>query len=140
MPESVAKSRVPEGEISLVFVRSSGPGGQNVNKTSTKAQLRWHVGGSQAFSEEQKSAIRKVAGGRLNGRDEIVLSAEDERSQAQNRASVIQRLQQLVGRALAPKKIRKPSKVSRAQKRRRLDEKRKIGEKKSLRKSPQGEW
>jgi ribosome-associated protein len=135
-----AQPAVPENEIILVFVRSSGPGGQNVNKTSTKAQLHWNVGASAAFSEEQKAAIRKAAGARLNGRDEIVLASDAERSQLQNRDEVVRRLQALVAKALAPKKSRKPTKVSRAQKRRRLDEKRLIGQKKSARRPPKGEW
>ena len=135
-----AQPAVPESEISLVFVRSSGPGGQNVNKTSTKAQLHWNVGGSRVFSEEQKVAIRQCAGGRLSSRDEIVLAADVERSQLQNREEVIERLQNLVAKALAPKKVRKPSRVSGLQKRKRLGEKRRLGEKKIARKSPQSDW
>lgn len=138
--ERRAPHDVPANEIGLVFVRSSGPGGQNVNKTSTKAQLRWNVGASKAFSDEQKAAIRRRAGPRLNSRDEIVLAAESERSQLRNREEAIRRLQDLVDEALTPRKARKPTKVSRAQKRRRLSEKRAHGEKKSTRRSPQGEW
>ncbi len=131
---------VPESEIQLEFVRSSGPGGQNVNKTSSKAQLRWRVGDSQAFTEEQKAAIRAYAGNRLNNEDEIVLAAQAERSQVQNREEVIRRLQELVTDALAPKKERKATRVSRSQKEQRLSEKRRIGEKKQQRKLPRGEW
>jgi ribosome-associated protein len=131
---------VPESEIQLDFVRSSGPGGQNVNKVSSKAQLRWHVGGSQAFSDEQKAIIRVVAGKHLNSQDEIVLSAESERSQVQNKEAVIQRLRELVSIALTPKKKRKPTRVSRAQRRKRLDDKRIIGEKKQSRRSPRNGW
>src|SRR3989338_6623941 len=76
---------VPAGELQIDFVRSSGPGGQNVNKTSTKAQLRWKVGASSAFSEEEKMKIREYAGKRLNNDDEIVVAADTERSQLQNR-------------------------------------------------------
>ncbi|HTK05064.1 MAG TPA: alternative ribosome rescue aminoacyl-tRNA hydrolase ArfB [Candidatus Eisenbacteria bacterium] len=129
-------SLVPEHEIDMAFVRSSGPGGQNVNKTSTKAQLRWNVGASQAFTDDQKSAIRAFAGGRLTDADEIVLASDAERSQPQNKAEVIRRLQQLVAAALAPKKARKPTKVSKSQKRRRLHDKRAVSEKKSSRRPP----
>ena len=128
-----AAPAVPEGEIDLAFVRSSGPGGQNVNKTSTKAQLRWNVGASAAFDEAQKAAIRAYAGSRLNDADEIVLASDAERSQPQNRAAVVARLQALVAAALAPRKERKATKVSRAQKRKRLDEKRHHGDKKRAR-------
>ena len=122
------------------FVRSSGPGGQKVNKTSSKAQLRWNVDRSQAFTEEQKAAIRASAGNRLNGEDEIVIAADTERSQFQNRDSVIERLQELAADALAPKKERRETKVSRAQKRQRLEEKRLNAKRKNERKPPKGEW
>ncbi len=131
--------RVPAEEIRLEFVRSSGPGGQNVNKTSSKVQLRWHVGGSQTFTEEQRAAIRARAGHRLNGQDEIVLAAQAERSQSQNRAEVIQRLQELVADALRPKKKRKKTRVSRAQKLKRLEGKRRTSDIKRTRKPPRGE-
>jgi ribosome-associated protein len=131
---------IPEDEIRLAFVRSSGPGGQNVNKTSTKAQLHWNVGSSVSFTEDQKAAIRRGAGARLNDRDEIVLSSDAERSQLQNRDEVVRRLRQIVAKALAPKKVRRPTKVSRSQKMRRLEEKRRRGEKKSVRRPPRGDW
>ena len=132
-------STVPESEIRLEFARSSGPGGQNVNKVSSKAVLRWSVGLSQAFTEQQKALIRAFAGSRLTKDDEIVLSAESERSQLQNREEAVRRLQELVSRALTPRKKRKPIKVSRAQKRKRVESKRLIGEKKRNRRPPR-EW
>lgn len=135
-----AEHYVPESEIQLDFVRSSGPGGQNVNKVSSKAQLRWNVGGSHVFNDEQKAAIRVRAGKNLNTQDEIVLSAESERSQSQNKEAVIRRLQELVRVALAPKKKRKPTEVSRSQQRKRLDDKRITSDKKQSRKSPRSDW
>lgn len=131
--------RVPEQEIRLEFVRSSGPGGQNVNKTSSKAQLRWHVGGSQTFTEEQKALIRTSAGNRLNGEDEIVLASQTTRSQARNRVEAIERLQNLVAKALMPMKKRRLTRVSRSQKRKRLEDKRRTAELKRTRKPPRGE-
>jgi ribosome-associated protein len=128
--------QVPESEIELDFVRSSGPGGQNVNKKSTKVQLRWNVSASQAFDESQKAFIRAAAGNRLNDQDEIVLASQSERSQTQNRDEVIRRLQDLVAAALAPRKSRKLRKVSRSQKQQRLGEKRRVGEKKKSRRPP----
>ncbi|MFA6603695.1 MAG: alternative ribosome rescue aminoacyl-tRNA hydrolase ArfB [Patescibacteria group bacterium] len=129
---------VPEREINIDFVRSSGPGGQNVNKTSTKAQLRWNVGASAVFSEEQKALIRAAAGHRLNSEDEIVLAAQNERSQSQNRDEAVRRLRELVAEALAPKKERIETRVSRGQKRQRLDEKRLHSERKQQRRPPRG--
>lgn len=124
----------------ITFSRSSGPGGQNVNKTSTKATLHWNVGRSTAFTDEQKALIRAAAGKRLTADDNIVLYAEDTRSQSQNRAIVVGRLEDLIARALAPRKIRKPTKVSRSQKRKRLDAKHRAAEKKKSRRPPKGEW
>ncbi|TAK05534.1 aminoacyl-tRNA hydrolase [Patescibacteria group bacterium] len=132
-------ARIPAQEIRLEFVRSSGPGGQNVNKTASKVQLRWHVGGSSAFSDFEKAAIRAYAGHRLNSEDEIVLVAQTERSQSQNRNQVIQRLQDVVAAALTPKKKHKKTRVSRSQKQKRLEDKRRTGEVKRARKPPRGE-
>jgi ribosome-associated protein len=141
--ESSADGRqtaVPEREIEIDFVRSSGPGGQNVNKVSSKAQLRWRVGDSAAFNDHQKDLIRRAAGNRLNAADEIVLSEQSERSQPRNREEAIARLQRLVTEALTPRKVRKPTKPSRAAKERRLEEKRRQGEKKQGRREPKGGW
>jgi len=136
----MATPTIPESELRLDFSRSSGPGGQNVNKVSSKAQVRWRVGDSAAFSDEQKSLIRAFAGKHLNKEDEIVLAAESERSQLQNKEEVVRRLNALVALALTPKKKRKPTRVSRSQKRKRVEQKRLVGEKKKSRKAPRGEW
>jgi ribosome-associated protein len=138
--ESADPPQVPENEIDIDFVRSSGPGGQNVNKTSSKAQLRWSPGRSRTFTEEQRAAIRAHAGNRLNAADEIVLAEQSERSQLQNRETVVQRLQELVAEALRPKKERKATKVGRSQKEKRLEDKRRESRKKQDRKSSKGEW
>lgn len=138
--ESGTAPTVPEGEMEFEFVRSSGPGGQNVNKVSSKARLRWNVGKSGAFTEDQKSLIRAFAGKKLKSGDDIIIEADTERDQPQNREAAIRRLQELVAAALVPKKERKPTKVSRGQKQRRLDDKRREGEKKSQRREPRGGW
>lgn len=134
------RQAVPESEIRLDFVRSSGPGGQNVNKTSSKVQLRWNVGGSQAFTDEEKAVIRRRVGKRLNSADDIVLASQAERSQSQNREEAVARLQELVAAALRPRKARLPTGVSRAQKKRRLEMKRRVSDKKRRRRPPAGEW
>ena len=131
---------VPENEMTIDFVRSSGPGGQKVNKTSSKAQLRWNVNTSQAFTDEQKATICAFAGNRLNKEGEIVLATDNQRSQFQNRDAVIARLQALVVEALTPKKERKETRVSKSQKERRLEEKNRTSGKKNDRKIPKGDW
>jgi len=132
----VRMPRVPESEIAVEFARSSGPGGQNVNKASTKAVLRWNIGASRAFSEEEKNAIRARAGGRRNSADEIVLHEQSERSQARNREAAFGRLQELVRIALEPKKSRRKSGVPASERRKRLDDKRRAALKKESRRPP----
>lgn len=130
---------VPEAEIRVDHARSSGPGGQNVNKVSSKVRLRWGVGASKAFTEEQKTLIRAFAGSRLTKEDEVVLAAESERSQLRNKEEAVRRLQEIVQSALIPKEKRRPTKISRAQKRRRVEQKRITGERKKSRRMPREE-
>lgn len=114
---------VPESEMNITFARSGGHGGQNVNKVNTKAVLRWHVGRSAAFTEEQKALIRAAAGNRLNREDEVVIFDQTERSQPQNKDNAVRRLQELVVEALTPQKERKATAPSRAERDRRLADK-----------------
>lgn len=127
------KDRVPEAELRLEFVRSSGPGGQKVNKTSSKAQLRWNVGKSSAFSEEEKARIRMALANRINVEDEVVLASDQFRSQFQNKTFVIDQLQHLVDSALAPVIKRVATKPTRASKERRREGKQRQSRKKAMR-------
>jgi ribosome-associated protein len=129
---------IPDAEIAVAFSRSSGPGGQNVNKRETKAEARWHVGRAAGFSAEQKARIRAAAGRHLNAEDEIVIQDQSERSQEQNRESAVARLHALVRAALAPVKARRPTRAPRAQKEKRLRDKRANAEKKSARRDRRG--
>ncbi len=124
---------VPENEMQFTFSASGGPGGQNVNKVASKATLRWNVGASGAYSEEQKQLIREYAGSYLNKADEIIIQSNEQRSQHQNRDSAAERLQNLVAQALIPKKERKETKPSWGAKQKRLDEKRMESNKKKER-------
>lgn len=122
--------RIPPHELRIETARSSGPGGQNVNKVESKVQLRWHVGASGIFDDAEKERIRRAFASRLNQADEVMVDADDERSQAQNRDTAIARLHKLVAQALKPKKTRRPTRPTRAAKERRLIEKKKIAERK----------
>lgn len=114
---------IPRHEITITFVRSSGPGGQNVNKVSSKVQLSWHIGQSSVVNEEQKQQIRAVLRRYVNTHDEIMLQADSSRSQYMNKEQAIARLEALVKQALVPKKKRKPTKPTRSSQEKRLREK-----------------
>lgn len=118
---------IPSSEYSITYVRSSGPGGQKVNKTSSKAELRWSVGGSETFTDEEKELIRAHCNNRINKADEIVLHNKEQRSQVQNRQNVIDILHTLVRKALTPEAERVATRPSLGAKKRRVDDKTKRG-------------
>src|SRR3989344_9173898 len=113
--------QIPESELNITFARSSGAGGQNVNKTSTKVILHWPVGKSLVLTDEEKVRVREKLANRINNEDELVLMSEEERSQLQNRESAIARLQELVTEALHVPKKRRPTRPSKASKLRRIE-------------------
>lgn len=124
---------IPDGELHLTFVRSSGAGGQKVNKTSSKAELKWNVGESQVFSDEEKARIRLALKTRIDKQDNIILESQKERSQTMNKSNVIERLHRFVSEALVPEKKRVATKPTRSSREKRLGEKRAASEKKKLR-------
>ena len=119
------KKLIPDSEIIFSFARSSGAGGQNVNKTSTKAILHWSVGNSSVYTLDEKNRIRKKLSNRLNNDDEIVIMAEEERSQFQNRLNAVERLQNEVNDALVIPKRRRATKPTYSSKLKRLEGKKK---------------
>lgn len=124
---------IPSSEYTLEFARSGGPGGQNVNKVSSKAQLRFNVGASLVLSEDQKNQVRVALKNRLTNSDEILVVAEDERSQIQNRELVVTRFEELIAQALHVPKKRRPTRPTRSSKEKRLQSKRIISERKQSR-------
>jgi ribosome-associated protein len=115
------------------FARGGGPGGQNVNKLNTKAELWVEVGPLVGMRPSAKERLRTAAGSRLTKHDEIHLSAENERSQEANRQAVFDRLREMILQAQVQPKVRRRTKPSKAAKRRRLETKRHRGEIKSNR-------
>jgi ribosome-associated protein len=96
---------IPAGEYTLAFVRSPGPGGQNVNKVSTACELRFHVGASSLLDEAGKARLRVLAGRRLTRGDELVLEAQRHRTKEGNLRDAIERLEARVDQArLVPKR------------------------------------
>lgn len=129
---------IPAADLSWTAVRSSGPGGQNVNKVATKVTLRFDLDGTEALTPAQKRRLRKLAGRRLDAEGALLFSAQAERSQSRNLERARAALRQLVLRSLAPPKRRVATKPSKAQKRRRLEAKRHQSEKKRRRASVRG--
>ena len=115
---------IGEDEITFEFVRSPGPGGQNVNKVSTAAQLRFDVAASGSLSDEVKRRLGTLAGRRLTEAGVLIIQARRYRSQGRNRDDAIERFVDLVRRAATPPKVRRKTKPTAASKRRRLDGKR----------------
>lgn len=120
---SSANTPIPANEIRVSFARSGGAGGQNVNKTSTKTIVHWSVGCSQILTMEEKARVRAKLANRINYNDEVVVMSAEERSQSQNRALAVARLQTLVARALRVPKKRRPTRPTKASKLRRLESK-----------------
>jgi ribosome-associated protein len=112
---------IPDGDLTYAFVRASGPGGQNVNKVSSAVQLRFDMEGSTALSEPVKNRLRVLAGRRLTDDGAILIIARNQRSQEHNRREALERLADLVQRALVVPKTRRATKPTRASKERRLE-------------------
>ncbi len=125
--------KVPENEIQESFSRSGGPGGQNINKTSTKVELRWRVDSSSAFNAEEKTRIKEWLYSRMNSAGELLVVSQEERSQAQNRERAVEKLNTLVTEALLPEKERVATRPTRGAKEKRLKKKREQSEKRQSR-------
>ena len=125
--------RIPAEEFSLSFARSSGPGGQNVNKVNSKAVLRWRVGISPSLPEEVKSRFFQRFGQKVNQSGELVLSSDRFRDQPQNIADCYEKLRQLIQAVLIAPRRRVKTRPSKASVQRRLSNKRHQSEKKKAR-------
>lgn len=123
-------------EIQFTFVRSSGPGGQNVNKVASKAVLRWQVTGSKSIPEHLQGRILGQLGRRLNDRGELVLASQRYRDQSKNIDDCLDKLCVLLRGATKQRKKRKKTVVPRSERVARLKHKRSIGEKKKGRRRP----
>jgi ribosome-associated protein len=124
---------LPDSDLSVSFVRASGPGGQNVNKVASAVQLRFDLAGTAALEERVKMRVRALAGRRVTDDGAVLIIARNHRTQEQNRREAHERLADLVRRALVEPKTRKPTRPTRASKERRLDSKNRTRRTKSLR-------
>jgi ribosome-associated protein len=112
---------IDTGEISITFIRASGPGGQNVNKVSSAAQLRFDLMGSPSLPAPMKARAARLAGSRLTTDGIIVITADRHRTQALNRDDAIARLVDLLKQAATPPKPRRKTRPTLASKTRRLE-------------------
>ncbi len=115
---------IPLAELRFAFTRSSGPGGQHVNKAATQVELAFDVAGSASLSEEQKRRIAARLSGYVSREGVLRLACQSSRSQAQNREEVVERFAALLGAALHEPKPRRPTRPSLASAERRLARKR----------------
>ena len=140
MIEVTPEILIPEDEISERFIRSAGPGGQNVNKVSTAVELRFDVRRSPSLPNDVAVRLMKLAGRRLTQDGVLVLSVMTHRSQVRNRAEALQRLVELIRKAAEPPRPpRKRTRPTLASKVRRLEGKVRRGGVKSLRGRIRGE-
>jgi ribosome-associated protein len=114
---------IPDSELSLSFVRASGPGGQNVNKVASAVQLRFDLIGSSSLDERVKLRLRALAGHRVTDDGSLLIIARNHRTQEQNRREAGERLAELIRRALVVPKVRKATKPTRASREKRLEHK-----------------
>ncbi len=134
MQIDILNSRDFSSEFSFSASRSSGPGGQHVNKVNTKVELRFDVMNSSLLTPDEKELILEKLSNKINQEGELVLVYQRSRSQVKNKERVIEKFYELLTGALTPQKKRRPTKPSQAVKEKRLEEKRAQAEKKDRRK------
>ena len=140
MLQITAGLALDEREVTLEFVRASGPGGQNVNKVATAVQLRFDAAHSASLPEAVRARLMEQAGGQMTSEGVLMIDARRFRSQARNREDALERLVELVRRAATPPRVRRKTRAPAAAKQKRLEEKRRQSERKRLRRvGPAGE-
>jgi len=116
---------IPEDELHFTASRSGGPGGQNVNKVSSRVTLTFHVNASVALSDDQKRRISEKLATRINKEGELRIISQRTRSQDMNRTDAIERFAELIRRALTPEPPRIKTRVPKAARERRIEKKKK---------------
>ena len=127
---------IPASELREAATRSRGPGGQHVNKTSTRVTLRWNVDRSEVISASQRRRLRERLDTRVSRAGDLVVHCDETRSRSRNREIARERLSGLIAGALARRKARRPTKPSKASRSRRVDAKTRRGALKEGRRPP----
>ncbi len=126
-----------ENEFTFSASRSSGPGGQNVNKVNTRIEIRFNIAGSSVLSVEEKEILLSRLSKRINSEGDLLMFSQSERSQLQNREKAKLRMLSIIAKALTIKPRRVPTKPTESSKAERLEKKRRRGGLKDSRKSVQ---
>ena len=124
---------IPDGDLQFNFVRASGPGGQNVNKVATAAQLRFDLAGTLALSPSVKARLQALAGHRVSAEGTLLINARNHRTQEGNRREALARLQDLVARATLEPKKRRATRPTFGSQQRRMEDKTQRKRRKQLR-------
>ncbi len=129
--------KIPLREFQFSFARSSGPGGQNVNKLNTKALLRWAVMKSASLPEPVRQRLLSKYRRRVTSEGDLLIASQRFRDAGRNVADCLEKLRTMLAEAAVPPKVRKPTRPTRASVRRRLDQKRRQSQKKRQRRPNQ---
>ena len=131
---------IPDEELEWKFIRSSGPGGQNVNKVASAAQLRFLLPQNTSLPVTVRNRLRRIAGQKLIDDGSILFKSMSERSQDQNRRAALERLEAMIRAAMIEPKIRKKTRPTKAAKERRIESKKLRGATKQQRSAKSYDW
>jgi ribosome-associated protein len=119
----IPKLLIPRSELKIIYIRASGPGGQNVNKVSSAVQLRFNIRASRSLADDVKSRLGKLAGNKMNQSGDLIIEAKRYRTREMNRADAEKRLVSLIRKALVQPKKRRASHPTLASTKRRIESK-----------------
>lgn len=125
--------QIPFSEMDFSYVRSRGPGGQNVNRTNSAAVLRWNLWTSLVLSDDLKEKLGRKLSGKLTEEGDLIIRSDVHRDQDQNRSECIRRLHEILQKSLFVPKKRIATRPSKSSQRKRVETKKRLGEIKSLR-------